>query len=123
MIKEKLNELEKLISYLNNSEKKIIFNALKFSENAHKNQLRKSGDPFILHPLEVAKILTSIKLDVDSIVAVLLHDTVEDTDFTINEIESEFGKKVAELVQGLTKISKYALKIFSFSRIGARNTK
>ena len=110
MIKEKLNELEKLISYLNNSEKKIIFNALKFSENAHKNQLRKSGDPFILHPLEVAKILTSIKLDVDSIVAGLLHDTVEDTDFTINEIESEFGKKVAELVQGLTKISKYALK-------------
>ena len=77
----------------------------------HSNQLRKSGDPFITHPLEVAKILTSIKLDGDSITAGLLHDTVEDTDLSIKEIDIKFGKQISELVQGLTKISKYSLKV------------
>ena len=81
------------------------------SENAHSNQLRKSGDPFIVHPLEVAKILTSIKLDSDSIAAGLLHDTIEDTNIGIEVIEKNFGKQISQLVQGLTKISKYSLKI------------
>ena len=110
MIKEIYTELEKLTFYLKSDEKNRIYNALKISENAHSNQLRKSGDPFIIHPLEVAKILTSIKLDGDSIAAGLLHDTVEDTNLSINEIFEKFGKQISDLVQGLTKINKYSLK-------------
>ncbi len=111
MIKEIFKELDKLTYYLKTEEKNKVQNALKLSENAHSNQLRKSGDPFIIHPLEVAKILTSIKLDGDSITAGLLHDTVEDTNLSIEEINKIFGKQISELVQGLTKISKYSLKV------------
>ena len=110
MIKEIFKELNHLIFYLNSQEKNKVLKALKLSEIAHSNQLRKSGDPFITHPIEVAKILTSIKLDGDSIVAGLLHDTLEDTELGIDEIEKNFGKHISELVQGLTKISKYSLK-------------
>ena len=69
-------------------EKDKVIDALRLSQEAHSNQLRKSGDPFITHPLEVAKILTSIKLDADSIVAGLLHDTLEDTSLNIEEINN-----------------------------------
>ena len=110
MTKEIFKELNQLIIYLNSQEKNKVLKALKLSEIAHSNQLRKSGDPFITHPIEVAKILTSIKLDGDSIVAGLLHDTLEDTELGIDEIEKNFGKHISELVQGLTKISKYSLK-------------
>ena len=111
MVKEIFIELDKLTYYLKTEEKNKVQDALRLSENVHSNQLRKSGDPFIIHPLEVAKILTSIKLDGDSIAAGLLHDTVEDTDLSIDEINKKFGKQISELVQGLTKISKYALKV------------
>ena len=105
MIKEKIRELESLTKYLKDSDKKIIAKAINFSEKAHKNQIRKSGDPFITHPIEVAKILTSINLDASAIAAGLLHDTIEDTDISINEITTVFGAQISELVQGLTKIS------------------
>ncbi len=111
MTKEIHKELELITSYLNNEEKNKIRHALKLSEEAHSNQLRKSGDPFITHPLEVAKILTSIKLDADSIVAGLLHDTLEDTNLDIEEIDKNFGFQIVELVDGLTKINKYSLKV------------
>ncbi len=111
MVKEIFTELNKLTDYLKLDDRKIVNEALKISENAHSNQLRKSGDPFIVHPLEVAKILTSIKLDADSIAAGLLHDTVEDTDLSIDEIKNKFGDHISELVQGLTKINKYSLKV------------
>ncbi len=111
MIKEISKELDKLTVYLSSEEKDKIKNAIKLSENAHSDQLRKSGDPFIIHPLEVAKILTSIKLDGDSISAGLLHDTVEDTNLSLVEINNKFGNQISELVQGLTKISKYSLKV------------
>ena len=111
MIKEIFKELDKLTFYLKANERKKVHDALKLSEYAHSNQLRKSGDPFIIHPLEVAKILTSIKLDGDSITAGLLHDTVEDTNLSIGEIEIKFGTQISELVQGLTKISKYSLQV------------
>ena len=110
MLKEIYNELDKLTYYLKLEEKHKIQNALKISEDAHSNQLRKSGDPFIIHPLEVAKILTSIKLDGDSIAAGLLHDTVEDTDLSLKEINKKFGNQISQLVQGLTKINKFSLK-------------
>ena len=103
-------ELDKLINYLKSDERIKVIDALRLSENVHSNQLRKSGDPFIIHPLEVAKILTSIKLDGDSIAAGLLHDTLEDTNLNIVEIEDKFGKQISDLVEGLTKINKYSLK-------------
>ncbi len=111
MVKEIYNELEIITSYLSIEEKNKVLQALKLSEEAHSNQLRKSGDPFITHPLEVAKILTSIKLDADSIVAGLLHDTLEDTSLNIDEINKNFGNQIVELVEGLTKINKYSLKV------------
>ncbi len=111
MVKEIYRELELITSYLRLDEQDKVRNALKLSEQVHSNQLRNSGDPFITHPLEVAKILTSIKLDADSIVAGLLHDTLEDTDLNINEISKNFGNQIVELVQGLTKINKYSLKV------------
>ena len=104
-------EIELITSYLTNKEKDKVRHALKLSEQAHSNQLRKSGDPFITHPLEVAKILTSIKLDADSIVAGLLHDTLEDTSLNIEEINKNFGNQIVELVDGLTKINKFSLKV------------
>ena len=104
-------EIETITSYLTNEEKHKVRQALILSEKAHSNQLRKSGDPFITHPLEVAKILTSIKLDADSIVAGLLHDTLEDTNLDIEEINKNFGNQIVELVDGLTKINKYSLKV------------
>ena len=84
MVKEIHKEIEIITSYLSSKEQAKVKHALRISEEAHSNQLRKSGDPFITHPLEVAKILTSIKLDADSIVAGLLHDTLEDTNLNIN---------------------------------------
>ena len=111
MITEQIKELETLTTYLKDKEKNIITKAINFSENAHKDQIRKSGDPFITHPIEVAKILTSIKLDAFAIAAGLLHDTIEDTNISITEISDTFGDQISELVQGLTKISKFSLKI------------
>ena len=111
MPKEIHKELELITSYLGKEEKDKVRHALKLSQEAHSNQLRKSGDPFITHPLEVAKILTSIKLDADSIVAGLLHDTLEDTNLNIQVIYKYFGNQIVELVDGLTKINKYSLKV------------
>ena len=111
MSKEIHKELETITSYLTKQEKDKVIDALRLSQEAHSNQLRKSGDPFITHPLEVAKILTSIKLDADSIVAGLLHDTLEDTNLNIEEINKKFGNEIVELVEGLTKINKYSLKV------------
>ncbi len=111
MIEEQIRELENLTKHLREKDKNIISKAINFSENAHKNQLRKSGDPFITHPIEVAKILTSINLDSSAIAAGLLHDTIEDTKMSIQDITDSFGLQISELVQGLTKISKFSLKI------------
>ncbi len=111
MAKEINKDLELITSYLTSEEKNKVRHALKLSQKAHSNQLRRSGDPFITHPLEVAKILTSIKLDADSIVAGLLHDTLEDTNLNIEEINKNFGNQIVELVDGLTKINKYSLKV------------
>ena len=111
MSQEIHKELESITSYLSKQEKYKVIDALRLSQEAHSNQLRKSGDPFITHPLEVAKILTSIKLDADSIIAGLLHDTLEDTNLDIEEINKKFGNEIVELVEGLTKINKYSLKV------------
>lgn len=106
--KKKLDELlyhchKNLPSNLVND--KLISNAFKFAYEAHKNDKRASGEPFISHPYDVALILSKeIPLDSVSIAAALLHDVVEDTKFTLNDIKAEFGDEVAEIVDGVTKI-------------------
>ena len=96
------------ISYLQltDEDKKLIRLAFDTAVDAHKNQRRKSGEAYIFHPIAVSKIVASeIGLDAASIAAALLHDTVEDTDYTLDDIERLFGSTVAKIVHGLTKIS------------------
>ncbi len=80
--------------------------AIDFATQAHSGHKRASGDPYIIHPLSVADILVSWGMDIDSVIAGLLHDTVEDSDITLAQIESIFGRDVAFLVDGVTKVSK-----------------
>ena len=88
------------------TDQRLIRKAFKFAYEAHKGMRRKSGEPYILHSIAVAKIVTSeIALGATSIICALLHDVVEDTDYTIEDIENGFGKKVASIIDGLTKIS------------------
>ena len=79
--------------------------AYNFALKAHKNQKRHSGDPYLIHPVAVADILSDLKLDSATITTGLLHDTIEDTLATYNTVKKEFGKEVADLVDGVTKIS------------------
>ena len=100
---------EMLSGYLQSNHRKkveIIERAFKFAREAHKGVRRRSGEPYILHPIAVARIVShEIGLGSTSICAALLHDVVEDTDYTVDDIESQFGKKIAQIVDGLTKIS------------------
>jgi GTP diphosphokinase / guanosine-3',5'-bis(diphosphate) 3'-diphosphatase len=92
--------------YLKDNDAKLIKRAFNTSAEAHKNMRRRSGEPYIYHPLAVAQIaVEEIGLGTTAIVAALMHDVVEDTDTTIAEIEREFGKKIAKIIDGLTKIS------------------
>ncbi len=107
LIEEKFQEL--LNGYLNSNHRKkveIIERAFKFAKEAHKGIRRRSGEPYILHPIAVARIVSQeIGLGSTSICAALLHDVVEDTEYTVEDIENHFGKKIASIVDGLTKIS------------------
>ncbi|MFP4657388.1 MAG: RelA/SpoT family protein [Desulfonatronovibrionaceae bacterium] len=103
-ITEILDKSKKFIT--NPGDVALIQKAYVFSAAAHAGQLRLNGEPYLSHPLEVANILVNMNLDVATIVAGLLHDTVEDTDTEIMEIENKFGHEVAHIVDGVTKISK-----------------
>mgnify|MGYP002707407719 CR=1 FL=1 len=94
--------------YNRKSDSRVIRKAYEFALKAHGDQKRKSGEPYIIHPLEVAYIITTLELDDESICAALLHDVVEDTDVTREDIEREFGPNVLELVDGVTKLGKIA---------------
>ena len=99
--------LKKSYQELTKIEKKSIKLAFETAKNAHGNQVRKSGEPYIFHPLKVARIVSEeIGLGATSIIAALLHDVVEDTNITLDDIEILFGKEVSKIVEGLTKISK-----------------
>ncbi len=91
--------------------------AFNFAVKAHKNQKRASGDPYSVHPIEVANILTELKLDSATITTGLLHDTIEDTFATYETIKDEFGDEVAELVNGVTKISVFENTAGSNSKV------
>ena len=84
--------------------KEKIVDALEFAQSAHNGQLRKSGEPYIIHPMSVAKILVDMGMDTDTVVAALLHDVVEDTEVTLSQVEHKFGSDVAALVDGVTKL-------------------
>lgn len=95
---------EKIKAYHTDAPVQIITKAYQFSEKHHEGQMRRSGEPYISHPLNVAGILADLRLDIDTIVTGLLHDTVEDTDATLEDVKNEFGETVATLVDGVTKI-------------------
>ncbi len=104
-----LKHYRRLLRYakpmLRGDDSKLIRKAFNVSLKAHEGMRRKSGEPYIIHPVEVAEIVVNeIGLDTTSIVAALLHDVVEDTDWEIEDIEREFGPKVAQIIEGLTKI-------------------
>jgi len=101
--------LDKTQSYLTPVEQEMIEKAYVFSASVHQGQVRLSGEPYLTHPMEVAGILADMKLDARTITTGMLHDTVEDTLTTLEQIEAAFDKEVAFLVGGLTKISKITL--------------
>lgn len=103
----RLNDItSKLLTYNPKADISLVEKAYVYSAKVHQGQVRLSGVPYLSHPLEVAYILTEMKMDVISIVAGLLHDTIEDTDAELSEVERLFGKETANIVDGVTKISK-----------------
>ena len=97
--------LERVRSYTSDEEREFLRRAYVFSALEHKGQVRHSGEPYLVHPLEVASILADMRLDPVAIAAGLLHDVVEDTLTTIEKIQEHFGPEVAHVVEGVTKIS------------------
>jgi GTP pyrophosphokinase len=106
IVKAYRNMMKSIRRALTKEDKKLIREAFELSLEAHKNMRRKSGEPYIMHPLEVAQICAAeIGLGVTSVICALLHDTVEDTDITLELVQLKFGEKVARIIDGLTKIS------------------
>ncbi|MCC0016272.1 MAG: bifunctional (p)ppGpp synthetase/guanosine-3',5'-bis(diphosphate) 3'-pyrophosphohydrolase [Rhodobiaceae bacterium] len=101
--------VERVARYNPHTDEQLLNKAYVYAMKAHGSQTRASGDPYFSHPLEVAAILTDLRLDDATIVAALLHDTIEDTDATRDEIDRLFGKEIGALVEGLTKIKKLDL--------------
>ncbi len=98
--------IEEVSGYLKPQDVEHVRVAIEFSREAHQGQTRQSGDPYVTHPIAVARILTPLHLDTQSIIAALLHDVVEDTEITTKQIAEKFGQPVAELVDGLSKLEK-----------------
>ena len=96
--------IEKLESYLAPEQVDLVARAYEFGARAHEGQKRKSGEPYITHPVAVAQDLADMHLDAEAIVAAILHDVVEDTDASLDEIENEFGSDVAMIVDGVSKL-------------------
>ena len=98
--------VDRVLEYDPGADEALLNRAYVFSMQAHGSQKRASGDPYFSHPIEVAGILTDLRLDDETIATAILHDTVEDTVATSEEIERIFGASVARLVDGVTKLSK-----------------
>lgn len=106
------SSLEKKASYLSKDDLHRLEAAYTLAEKAHRGMKRKSGEPFITHPVAVTEILADMRLDPDALMAGLLHDTVEDTDVSFEELEEKFGSTVRKIVEGETKISKLAVRVY-----------
>ena len=104
--RDSLKELvESLQTYLSDEALATVEKAFRLAQERHRPQVRASGEPYILHPIEVATILAQYKLDPPTIAASLLHDTVEDTNTNLEELQELFGKEVRLLVDGVTKLT------------------
>ena len=104
--KELIEILDKVKSYAPNGDLDTIIKAYKLAKYAHRDQKRKSGEPYFIHPLAVANIICDMQLDIETVSGGLLHDVVEDTEYTYEDIESIFNKEIADLVDGVTKLGK-----------------
>ncbi|WP_434797561.1 RelA/SpoT family protein [Terrisporobacter vanillatitrophus] len=102
--KELQEILDKIKEYAPNTDTTLVEKAYYLAKSAHDGILRKSGEPYIIHPIAVANILVEMQLDIETISAGLLHDVIEDTDYTYDDIEEMFSKEVADLVDGVTKL-------------------
>ncbi|MGE7601079.1 RelA/SpoT family protein [Peribacillus sp. NPDC097675] len=102
--------VERASLYLQPEEAEFIHRAFKYAEHAHREQFRKSGEPYIIHPIQVAGILVDLEMDPATIAAGFLHDVVEDTEITLKDIEENFSPEVAMLVDGVTKLGKIKYK-------------
>jgi len=102
---EKIEQFAQRLEGYPEEERARILQAAKWAEELHQNQLRASGEPYIIHPLQVAEILVELRMDQQSIIAALLHDVLEDTEASRDELRRRFGKEVESLVNGVTKIS------------------
>ncbi|MDZ4200575.1 MAG: bifunctional (p)ppGpp synthetase/guanosine-3',5'-bis(diphosphate) 3'-pyrophosphohydrolase [Gallionella sp.] len=98
--------IEEVSAYLKPQDTEHVRAAIEFSRAAHQGQMRQSGEPYISHPIAVARILTPLHVDVQAVIAALLHDVIEDTDVTLDQLADKFGKPVAELVDGLSKLDR-----------------
>ncbi|WP_448588563.1 RelA/SpoT family protein [Thermocrinis sp.] len=103
-------KVEKLLSLVEEGDREDVLRAVEFLEERHAGQKRASGEPYVVHPLEVAIIVASMELKRDAIISALLHDVLEDTNTTYEEIKRLFGETVADIVEGVTKIGKYKFK-------------
>ena len=97
--------MEAIRTYVPNTDLDQVERAVQYANEKHRDQKRKDGSPYIIHPLAVAEIVAEIGLDTDAITAALLHDCIEDTSASFDEISKLFGKTVAELVEGVTKLT------------------
>ena len=105
-IKQVDNLFEKLINGYSKDEIALLKKAFDIALAGHSNQKRHSGEPYITHPLHVAIYLSNLSMDIESIVAAILHDLIEDTDITYSQLKKEFGKEIADIVDGVTKLDK-----------------
>lgn len=102
-----------VVSYLGTERVAKVYDALRVAYRAHRGQMRKSGEPFIIHPVQVSSLLAGLKMDAETVMAGLLHDTVEDTDLSFELVEEMFGPVVRSIVEGETKVSKLPKLAFS----------
>ncbi len=107
-----LSSLQEQTAYLPTSDQDRLAEAFEVAEEAHRGVQRRTGEPYITHPVAVTALLAEMHLDADALVAGLLHDTVEDTSVTLDEIEQRFGVTVRRIVEGETKISKLAVRVY-----------
>ena len=98
--------LEDVAAYNPDLDRELLERAFLFASEAHEGQQRRSGEPFIAHPVGVARVLADLRLDDSTLAAALLHDVVEDTDVTIEEVRAEFGEEITRLVEGVTKLTR-----------------
>src|SRR5579862_2845348 len=98
-----ISEVVRIAEHLDPADREAVAQAYEVAARAHTGQRRLSGEEYVNHPLEVASILAELNLDAATIIAAILHDTVEDTELTLEEVEAQFGADVARLVQGVTK--------------------